>query len=79
MSESWMLTLFGSIWFLAIAIGIGLAWRKGRRRRNPMLVYVVVNNRYDKTILGIYLSRLSANQCAGIERHRIIEQWSLSA
>ena len=33
MSEGAMLILFGSIWFLAIAIGIALAWRKSRRRR----------------------------------------------
>ena len=34
MTEYWMIILFGSIWFLAIAIGIGLAWRKSRRRRD---------------------------------------------
>ena len=33
MSEPWMIALFGSIWFLSIAIPIGLAWRKSRRRR----------------------------------------------
>ena len=32
MTESWILTLFGCIWFLAIAIGKVLAWRKSRRR-----------------------------------------------
>ena len=33
MNEQLMLTLFGSIWGLAIAIGIALAWRKSRRQR----------------------------------------------
>ena len=34
MSESWMLALFVSIWFLGIAIGIGLAWHKSRRQND---------------------------------------------